>query len=364
MNVGIILAPYGEKKPSGLSAYVLNLTLALIRKNKTWHFTVFVKGKHDVLVFKPYENVTVKFLPVTFLWKDIACLQNKSIDVWVYNNPSMPLLCTPRKSILTALDFGVFYPDTELMVLGKVKLLCSKYLQYAALRKVTHVLCTSYATKNDLHKFFPSIAEDKVTVAMCGFTRVCEEYTAAHIPNLPRDFYLVVGVIKPRKNQLTALQAFLEGKEKGLTGKLVICGRGKGKYFDAVMHTIETSKYKDDIIYFGYCSNEELVTLYKHARALIFPSHVEGFGMPIMEAMSCGTPVITSSNGALGEAAADAALTVDSSDVVGFMRAMQRFESDDVRQGYIKKGLERSLQFSWEKSAEVYKVAIETVATL
>jgi glycosyltransferase involved in cell wall biosynthesis len=364
MNVGIILAPFGIKNPSGLSAYVLNLTLALVNKNQHWHFTIFIKGVHDVSMFSTYSNVTIVFLPVTFLWKDIAYSKHKAVDVWLYNNPNMPFFVTPKKSVLTALDFGAFYPDTELSLRERIEILFSKFLQYTALQKVTHVLCTSYATKDDLHRLFPSINKAKVTVAMCGFTRVCEQYVGAVIQDLPRDYYLVVGVIKPRKNQLTAVQAFIAGKEQGLTGKLIICGKGKGEYFDSLMRTIETSKYKDEIIYFGYCSNEELVTLYKHARALVFPSHVEGFGMPIMEAMSCGTPVITSSNGALGEAAGDAALTVDSRDVVGFMHAMQQFENDSVRQHYIKKGPERSLEFSWEKSADVYTATLQKVATL
>jgi glycosyltransferase involved in cell wall biosynthesis len=276
----------------------------------------------------------------------------------------MPLFCRPKKSVLTALDFGVFYPDEGLSVFGRIKLFFAKFLQYDALQKVTHVLCTSHATKDDLHTFFPAIKKDKVTVAMCGFTRVCERYTSSAVLDLPTDFYLVVGVIKPRKNQLTAVQAFIAGKEQGLTGKLILCGKGEGSYFDLVMNTISASRYKSEIIYFGYCSNEELVTLYTHARALIFPSHVEGFGMPIMEAMSCGTPVITSSNGALGEAAADAALTVDSSDVAGFIHAMQLFESDTVRQEYIKKGRERSLEFSWEKSAIAYTATLKNVASL
>lgn len=361
MKIGIILAPYGEDKPSGLGSYVLNLTLELVRQNNDAHFYIFIKGNHQAAIFSSFSNVTIKHLPVTIFWKDIAFLQNRNIDIWLYNNPSMPFLWKPKKNVVTALDFGAFYPDQELSSMDRVKVFFLKLLQNDALNHASHVLCTSFATKTDLHRFFPHVRKEKVTVAMCGFTRICEKYTPASVDNLPEKYYLVVGVIKPRKNQLTAVKAFIHAKEKGLQSMLVICGKGSGNYFNSVMEVILNSPCKDDIIYLGYCSNEQLLTLYKKARALIFPSHIEGFGMPIVEAMSCGTPVITSSNGALGEIAERCAITVDSSDVEGFATAMQTFEDDSVRQYYVEKGYERAKEFSWEKSAIEYMHTIQKI---
>lgn len=361
MKVGIILAPFGEARPSGLSAYVLNLTLELLRQNTNWQFLICIKGVYDTSVFDGYENVTIQNFPNSFLWKDIAAFQNRDVDIWLYNNPNMPLLFKPKRSIVTALDFGAFYPDEELSIKERINRLVSKLLQYDALRSTSQVVCTSYATKNDVHTFFPSIEEKKVSVAMCGFTRICEKYTPASIENLPADYYLLVGVIKPRKNQLTVVEAFIEAKKKGLKSKLVICGKGSNEYFATVMETVNNSDCKDDIIYFGYCTNEELVTLFIHARALVFPSHVEGFGMPIVEAMSCGTPVICSSNGALGEVAEGYALTVDSRDTKGFGNAMLTLEDDTIRDSYIAKGKIRASEFSWEKSAQTYAQTMRAV---
>lgn len=363
MKIGIILTPYGDIKPSGLGAYVLNLTLELIRQNKDTQFHIFIKGDHETSIFNGFNNVNIKCLPVTFLWKDIAVLQNRDIDVWLYNNPNIPLICKPKKSVVTALDFGVFYPNHDISGFARLKPFISKLLQNDALRHATHVVCTSHATKADLHMFFPNIVKEKVTVTMCGFTRMCEKYDQAPVDNLPKNYYLIVGVIKPRKNQLTAIQAFIEAKENGLEGELVITGKGGGKYFDDVMKTIHNASCKEDITYLGYCSNEQLVTLYKNARALIFPSHVEGFGMPIVEAMSCGTPVIASSNGALGEVARGYAITVDSSDVEGFAKAMMTLQNNSVREEYIVKGKERANDFSWEKSAQEYIKVLQKVVS-
>ncbi len=364
MQIGIILAPYGEKRPSGLSAYILNLTLALVRQNLQDNFHVFIKGEHTVTAFESFNNVTVTHMPANALWKDIAVLQNKNVDVWLYNNPSMPFFIKPKKSVVTALDFGAFYPADDRTYLDRVKLFFLKLLQNNALHNASHILCTSFATQADLHQFFNGIEKEKVSVAMCGFTRVCEVYEPAVVENLPDDYFLLVGVIKPRKNQLTAVKAFILAKDKGLKSKLVITGKGGGEYFDLVMDEINRSSYKGEIHYVGYSSNEQMSTLYKKARALIFPSHVEGFGMPIAEAMSCSVPVITSSNGALGEVAEGYAVTVDSTDVLGFADAMLLFQDDVVRQEYIKKGHERVKDFSWEKSAQEYIKVIKNVLTL
>lgn len=363
MKVGIILTPYGEKEPAGLGAFVLNLTLELVKQKRDWDFLIFIKGVHDTSIFDEFENVTIKYISDTFMWKDVAFLRNRDVDIWLYNNPSLPIFFKPQMSVLTALDFGIFYTNESSGLVNILKLKLFKYLQYSALKKVSHVLCTSSATKNDLHSFFPSIMEKKVTVVMCGFTRICEKYDPISVEDLPSDYYLVVGVIKPRKNQITAVKAFILAKENGLKGKLVICGKGASKYFNELIEIIQKSDYKDDISYLGYCSNGELVTLYKNARALIFPSKVEGFGMPVVEAMSCGVPVITSSNGALGEVAEGYALTVESSDVEGFSDAIRIFEDDLKRDHYIKIGLQRANEFSWEKSAQEYaKVLGETVS--
>ena len=362
MRVGILLYPFGEKKPAGLGAYVLNLTLALVKEKPTWHFYLFTKGVHPTDVFSEFSNVTVVPVGGYFLWKDVAYLTyRKQVDVWLYNNPNLPVFVTPKRSVVTALDFGIFYPKEELTTRERIDREFLRWAQHSALRRTTHIACTSYATKDDVHHFFPDVPLGKASVVMCGFTRVCEVYEADATLEVPPYYYLVVGVIKLRKNQLTAVQAFIKAKEMGLIGKLLICGKGKGAYFDTLMEAITNTKYKEDIVYLGYRSNEELVTLYQHARALIFPSYVEGFGMPIMEAMSCGTPVITSSNGALGEAAGGAALTADSSDVEGFAHAMLTFADDTVRDAYIKKGYERAKEFSWERSAREYVSVFENV---
>lgn len=360
MKIGVMLSPFGESKPSGLGVFVRNLAITLAENNPHWDFTFFVRGKHDYLKeFDQYKNVHYSQLPDTFLWKDIACLRNGDIDVWLYINPSLPFFILPKKSIVTALDFGVLYPDRDITWLGFVKKKLGYLLQSRSLQRTTYVLCTSHATKSDVHKFFPEVPDGKVDVAMCGFTPVCEKYVPTAVNQLPDDYFLMVGVIKARKNQHTAVLAFIAAKKMGLKAKLVIAGKGEGVYYKSLLNLIDQSEYKNDIFLLGFVSNEQLVTLYKNARALVFPSHVEGFGMVLVEAMSCGVPVISSSNGAQGEVAEGYGITVDSNDISGFVHAMLALEVDATRINLVEKSKVRSRDFSWERTASVYREAIK-----
>lgn len=364
MKVGIILTPYGEKDPAGLGGYILNLALALVSGYPKIEFVVCIRGTHDASTFSCYKNVTVKNMPDSIFWKDIAHVANRDVDVWIYNNPNIPLILKPKKMLVIALDFGVFYQKKKTISPALIKVYCNKILQHHALKRATGVLCISNTTRLDLLNFFPDIKKEKVKVSASGFTRVCDKYHEASVENLPGAYFLLVGVIKPRKNQIVAVKAFTLAKKRGLKGKLVISGKGVGEYYGQMMQAISQSEFSADIIYLGYSSNEQLVTLYKNAQALVFPSHIEGFGMPILEAMSCGTAVITSKKGAMEEVAGGSAVTVDSNDVEGFAEAMLRLEDDSFRLHYETKGIERANEFSWKKTAEQFMVEITAIEKL
>ncbi|MES2966731.1 MAG: glycosyltransferase family 1 protein [Patescibacteria group bacterium] len=361
MHIGIPLSPYGEKSPSGLGIFVLSVVHVLIKLKPDWSFTLITKGIQNSQEFSQYKNVSVVAMPNHFLWKDVACATLKEVDVWLYVNPSLPFLVTPLKSLAIALDFGNFYDDQNFNFSTKIKIGLLKKVQGWSLRRASHIVSTSQATLTDMQKIFPVTIHKKSSVVMCGYTKVSEVYQSLKVENLPEEYYLIVGVIKPRKNQLTAVKAFFTAKEQGLKAKLVICGKGSGEYYDALISYIAQSPHKEDVLFLGYRTNEELTYLYKHALALVFPSHVEGFGMPIVEAMSCGTPVICSNNGAQGEVANGYAITIDSRDVSGFSNAMITMQNQEVRTEYIQKGYVRAEDFSWEKTGRGYISILESM---
>lgn len=358
MRVGVPLSPFGEKTPSGLGIFNKQLLLAMAQMHPEWQFTLFLKGDFVDTSDLHYHNIEVVYVARSVWWKDIAYYKYRHrVDVWLFTNPSAPILAWPQRSVMAALDFGIYYEvGTKYLSRQTWLLWC---MQYIALRKASIIVSTSLATSADLLKFFPRVQTKKVIQGSCGYTPICAVYEAGESPVTFTLYYLMVGVIKPRKNQLTALRAFLAAKEYGLPGKLVIVGKGNGAYYDELLATIESSLWKEDVMLLGYVTNESLVALYKGAHALVFPSRTEGFGMAIVEAMSCGVPVIASSNSGQGEVANGFALTADAMDVAGFTEAMLLMQDPAVRAKMATLAIERSTHYSWTRAATTYCEAVE-----
>ena len=138
-----------------------------------------------------------------------------------------------------------------------------------------------------------------------------------------------------------------------------MCGI-KGSGYSSFIKTVEELNLQDRVIFKGYIPDNELEWMYLNASLFVFPSLSEGFGLPILEAMSCGVPVITSNYGAMAEVAGNAALLVNPYNIDEIAEAMYKVLTDQkLKEDLIKKGLERAKQFSWEKTAketlEVYK---------
>lgn len=178
------------------------------------------------------------------------------------------------------------------------------------------------------------------------------------------DYLLYVGTIEPRKNLRTLLQAFEElSKVRGRQLQLVLVGR-KGWLVDDFLAQCKRSPAADRIIMPGYLSDRELCALYSSCTAFIYPSVYEGFGLPPVEAMSCGAPVIVSSIPSLIEVTGSAARSFKSDDVADLVRVIQEvLGSEDLRKELAQQGLARASQFSWANTArqtrEVYAEAID-----
>lgn len=168
--------------------------------------------------------------------------------------------------------------------------------------------------------------------------------------NLPDSFILFVGSIEPRKNLLRLLHAYLSLDSRlRKEMKLVLVGF-KGWGNQEVMDLL--NRAKDDVLYTGYVSESELGEIYNLATLFAYPSLYEGFGLPALEAMACGCPVVASNVTSLPEVCGDAALLIDPLDETSLADALGRLAVDESRRSALrKKGLERAALFSWEKSA-------------
>ena len=173
------------------------------------------------------------------------------------------------------------------------------------------------------------------------------------VPDDP--FILAIGVIEPRKNLNRLMDAFaqLKKQNKGPANlKLVLAG-GKGWLYDGIYEHHAASPVRDDILLPGFVPDDLLPALYSAADVLAFPSLYEGFGLPILEAMACGTPVVASRASCLPEVAEGAALLVDPDNVDGLAIALEQALCDtDLRRGLIEQGSSRAAEYTWQRAAE------------
>lgn len=177
---------------------------------------------------------------------------------------------------------------------------------------------------------------------------------------LPQRFILSVGTLEPRKNLVNLVQAFARIRD-GST-PLVLAG-GKGWFYEELFAEVERLSLNDEVVFPGYIPQEELPLLYNAAEVFAYPSIYEGFGLPVVEAQSCGTPVICSNSSSLPEAAGDAAVMVDTRSVEALADGLSRLVTDPSLRGQLHQhGVEHASQFSWRRSAvltsQVYRTAL------
>jgi glycosyltransferase involved in cell wall biosynthesis len=234
-----------------------------------------------------------------------------------------------------------------------------RYLDAAVPRSVAradHILADSEATRRDLIDLY-RVPESKVTVLLSGVdprftpsTQPADRLRARyHLPDRP--YILSVGTVQPRKNYGRLIEALAALRRAGHDVDLVIVG-GKGWLEDPIYAMIRDQNVADHVHFTGFADEADLPALYTHAAVFAFPSLYEGFGLPVLESMGCGTPVVTSTVSSLPEVAGDAALMVDPLDVTGLTDALQRLLTDhDLRAELVRRGHERVQSFTWTRAA-------------
>jgi glycosyltransferase involved in cell wall biosynthesis len=172
-------------------------------------------------------------------------------------------------------------------------------------------------------------------------------------PTDEQPYILFVGTFEPRKNIKTLVLAFDYLKKKfDLPHRLVLIGK-KGWGYESILKCIENSAYNKDIYHLNYLADELVAQFYQHAEVFVYPSFYEGFGLPVLEAMNLGTPVITSNVSSLPEVVDSAAITINPQDFIELAEAIFKvLSNDDLRKQLILDGRTRAQRFSWEKTAQ------------
>jgi glycosyltransferase involved in cell wall biosynthesis len=223
-------------------------------------------------------------------------------------------------------------------------------------RRADHIIAVSEQTKRDIMTAY-GVAAQKITVIHeAAGAHFCPQSPAAVAAvreryGLPMRYLLFVGTIEPRKNLGRVLQAFERLQDEGLADALVIAGK-RGWLYDEFFARLEASPAKRAVLFPGFIPDEDLPAVYAGAAALVFPSEFEGFGLPVLEAMGSGAPVVTSGTSSLPEVAGDAALLVDPYDVEAITAGLRRVLAEPgLAEELIQRGLVQAARFSWERAA-------------
>ena len=237
----------------------------------------------------------------------------------------------------------------------------------SAVQQADHILSDSESTKQDMIDML-NVPADKITVHMLGvddkFKPLSRETTQPIIEslNLPNDYILVVGTLEPRKNLVGLTKAYRDLlTELPDAPPIVVVGRA-GWHYEQLIAEINAVGINDHLIFASNVSDDQLTAVYNHALMLVTPSFYEGFGLPALEAMACGTVPIVSNISSLPEITGDVGLLIDPNDTNSITDALKKALTDSAwRDEQSKAGIQRAKQFTWEETARIVHSTYQSV---
>jgi glycosyltransferase involved in cell wall biosynthesis len=344
----------------GIGTYVRNLVRHLAALDRETTYFLFCDGADAALLRDLAEN----FVPVVDTSSGYSIREHISIPlklrklgVDLLHSPHYvcPVIC-PTRVVVTIHDcIHLLFPQ----YLPRFASSYARFMLGRAVRQSDLVFTVSEASRRDILRFYPHTDPGRVVVIPNAIDpaliadpgeeerqRVHERY------QLRGRFILYAGNIKPHKNLGRLISAF--GRLKRRPGhedvKLLIIGDDIHKY-GYLRREVEASGVRQDVRFFGFVPERTLAALYRMASVFAFPSLYEGFGLPPLEAMACGTPVVTSRLSSLPEVVGDAALLVDPYEVDEIADGLERVLADDeLRARLVERGIARAATFSWERS--------------
>lgn len=372
MKIAIDIRCLMHKNYSGVAEYTYNLLDNLFKIDRQNQYILFYNSKKNItanLPQFPYSNVKFKGFTypnklfnfsVRFLhWPQIDKMLG-GVDIFFIPNFNFLSLSSNCKKILTVHDLSFeIYPNFFSL---KRKLWHRIIAPRKIIRQADSLIADSQSTKNDLIELY-QVAAGKIKIIHLGVDRLLYKKIEPSNLNLklikdkyklPDQFILYLGTIEPRKNIESIIESFnllkIDSSFQDLN--LVIAGEA-GWRCKQVFEMASKSKYKDQIKFIGYVKKSDKPYLYNLTETFLFPSFYEGFGLPILEAQACGTPVITSTNSSLPEITADSAFLINPDNLTEIKNAIRQIlTNQELKNDLINKGLENSAKFTWQKCAQ------------
>lgn len=364
MKIAVNCLPFrGEL--AGTSRYALNTMRWLLANDQSNDYIIFSTKEFAVNIeeYLPNMRYTISVCPfkaerfcVRILWEQcvlpVQLILNK-VDILFAPSLSAPVFSGVR-CVVVIHDMVAFYFGSRY---GKLRKCYIRLLTRCLLEKAERIVTVSQHSMNDIAKHSKKSVsklsvvyegvEDKFRVIDDPSVLMCcrEKY------KLPERFVLYVGMLEPGKNIYRLIRAY-SGIYKTIREKLVIAGK-KGWAYSEIFELVKELGIEKEVLFTGYVDDKDLPALFNCASVFVYPSLYEGFGLPCLEAMACGVPVITSGVTSLPEVVGDAAVLVDPQNEESIALAIKELVgSEHLREEKQKKGFERIKMFSWEKSTQ------------
>lgn len=350
----------------GSSKYSFELLVNLYKIDKKNDYIIYLPQNPTSDLPKVRENWHYKLVGPRKLWTLFGLsleflFGGRRVDVFFSPTHYLPIF-TPSCSAISILDvsyihFPEFFKTADLRQLT----LWTRY----SVRKAKKIFTISRASKDDIIKIY-KIPSDRVVVTYPGI-KMETQNLKLKTQNLKdkfgmdKDYILFVGTLQPRKNIIRLVEAFSTLDNKNIS--LVIVGK-KGWLYKEILSSPKKFGAEERVKFLDFVSDEDLPNLYKNAVCFVLPSLYEGFGLPVLEAMKYGCPVIISNVSSLPEAGGDAALYVNPLDVDDIAKKIKSvLENPNLRKELIDKGYKQVKKFNWEKTAKETLKVLEGIGS-
>ncbi len=300
------------------------------------------------------------FLPVPYRW-----FFGKKTDVTHFFNYIVPPF-VHGKTVVTVHDMVYrAYPET---VRGRTKHMLDLGL-VTSMHRADRIVTDSEFSRSEIIKYYPEFS-DKIRVVPCGvdteqFHPETDADKIAAMRNkygIPKNYFLYLGTLEPRKNLERLIDAYAQFAKKQTNPPTLVLAGGKGWLYDGIFAKVKSLGLEQHVLFTQYIDSADMCALMSSALAFTFPSIYEGFGMPPLEAMACGTPVLVSDAASLPEVTGDCAVIVKPDDTGSIADGLERLYNDEnLRRRLSAEGLERAKLFSWERSAQMLHAIYEEI---
>ena len=370
MLIGVDASRALVAQRTGTEAYSLHLVRAMLEAGSGHGFRLYLNATAPASLFPVSPQCELRTIPFPRLWTHVRLsleMLRAPPDVLLIPSHVLPLI-HPRRSVVTVHDLGHrYYPEAHTRSQRW-------YLEWSTryhVRCAAHLIADSEATKADLVRLYGA-APEGVTVAYLGVDAALQPVSEPEPLSRVRRKYgidgpylLYVGTLQPRKNLVRLIEAFgILARERAIDPELVLVLAGKrGWLNEGISAAAEEIGIAGRVLVTGYVDEEDLAALYSGARLFVMPSLYEGFCLPVLEAMACGTAVACSNTSSLPEVVGDAAATFDPHSVQDMATAIRRvLEEEKLRAELVVRGRQRCRQFTWSACARTVIETLEQVA--